>query len=257
MSKRMGRIDSHYADVAEGYEDAFFYKSGSDFNDWYLNEVLTDLNLLPEHRFVDVGGGTGNFTALLAERSGLLSRALNVEPFAEMLSKSPPSLDREQSDAYSFAAEKTGRQFDRLLLKEMVHHIEDSSLQSTFDGLFDKSSPGARLLVITRLSTGVEYPFFKAAFAEWEKHQLEYSVYEEALQKAGFKLVETKIKPYPCTIAKADWIRMVQQRFWSTFSHFSEEELAAGVAELLETYDGVDELKFQEKLVFIICDRID
>jgi 2-polyprenyl-3-methyl-5-hydroxy-6-metoxy-1,4-benzoquinol methylase len=253
----MGRIDTHYAEVAEVYEHHFFCTTDGDFVRWYVGEVLTELNLLPEHRFVDIGGGTGNFTACLATRCGLLSRALNVEPYAEMLAKSPALLDREQTDAFSFATEKTGRVFDRLLLKEMVHHIEESSLQSTFDGLFEKCSPGGRMLIITRLSKGHEYPFFNAAVAEWEKHQLESGIYEQAVQRAGFTLVETKIKPYPCTISKAEWIRMVNQRFWSTFSHFTEDELAAGVAELEEKYEGVDELKFNENLVFIIADRID
>ena len=37
---------------------------------------------------------------------------------------------------------------------------------------------------------------------------------------------------YIVEMSKAKWLDMVRARFWSTFSHFNDEELKAGVAEL-------------------------
>ena len=40
-------------------------------------------------------------------------------------------------------------------------------------------------------------------------------------------------------------------RFWSTFSHFDDEELAKGIRELEEKHAGKETLEFNDNLVFI------
>ena len=190
---------SHYDDVAAGYEEAFFYQDGSDYNAWYLTRVQEALQLKPESRFADIGVGTGNFTAALAKEIGLEDRPLNVEPFAEMLKQSPPSLDRLQMDAVAFSQEEVTGQafyFDRILLKEVIHHVETEKLQPTFEGLrrrLSGSSSGSssRLVIVTRPSkeSEIEYPLFQKAFKVWEENQLDHGVYAKCLRDAGFSEV--------------------------------------------------------------------
>ena len=52
--------------VADAYKDAFFYQDGSDYQKWYVGVVAQHLRLRAPHRLVDIGGGTGNFTAALS-----------------------------------------------------------------------------------------------------------------------------------------------------------------------------------------------
>lgn len=253
MSERRLR---HYDDIAEGYQDAFFYTDGSDYNTWYVEVVTEALALSSQDKLVDIGGGTGNFTAALAEHSGLRQKPLNVEPFEEMVKKSPPSLDTLQLDAHAFATDaKANHSYDRLLMKEVVHHIEADKLGETFTGICSQLKPGGRVLIVTRPSKDIEYPFFKAAYEVWQQDQAECSVYVDVLLKAGFASVETRIKPYPCVIEKAQWFRMIKQRFWSTFSNFTEEELDAGIKELEEKYELQTHLEFTDKLVFITAEH--
>lgn len=45
---------------------------------------------------------------------------------------------------------------------------------------------------------------------------------------------------------------MVGNRFWSTFSHCSDQELAEGLRELEDQYSGAEDLHFVDKLIFIL-----
>jgi hypothetical protein len=41
---------SHYDNVAETYEDAFFYEDNSPFQEWMFQQVLAHLGLAEHHR---------------------------------------------------------------------------------------------------------------------------------------------------------------------------------------------------------------
>ena len=58
----------------------------------------------------------------------------------------------------------------------------------------------------------------------------------------------------PCKLEKARWFKMVRARFWSTFSHFSDEELEQGIAELDLKFTEV-ELRFNDVLVFVTAKK--
>lgn len=51
-------------------------------------------------------------------------------------------------------------------------------------------------------------------------------------------------------------LKMVESKFWSTFSECTEEELAAGLEELRVTHQGEDVLDFVDKLIFIVGRKI-
>lgn len=48
----------------------------------------------------------------------------------------------------------------------------------------------------------------------------------------GVMQVEVVEVDYTVRLPKAQWFRMVRARFWSTFSHFTDEQLEKGIAEL-------------------------
>jgi hypothetical protein len=45
--------------------------------------------------------------------------------------------------------------------------------------------------------------------------------------------VTCEVAEYPATLEREWWLEMVDNRFWSTFSQFSDAELAAGIGLLL------------------------
>jgi hypothetical protein len=57
---------------------------------------------------------------------------------------------------------------------------------------------------------------------------------------------------YPCAVDLKSWLGMVRNRFWSTFSNFTDEELEAGCATIAEEARVEDgRVHFEERLVFI------
>lgn len=50
-------------------QDAWFFDDG--YIPWVVKFVVTELELQPEDTLVDIGGGTGNYTALIAQEAGL------------------------------------------------------------------------------------------------------------------------------------------------------------------------------------------
>ena len=47
----------------------------------------------------------------------------------------------------------------------------------------------------------------------------------------------------------------MRNRFWSTFSYFTDEQLEAGVREVDEANAGADVLEFEERMTFITADK--
>jgi hypothetical protein len=49
---------------------------------------------------------------------------------------------------------------------------------------------------------------------------------------------------------------MVRNRFWSTFSKFTDEEIEDEIAELEIAYAGAEDLEFKEKLLLLVGVKI-
>lgn len=141
-------------------------------------------------------------------------------------------------------------EYDRLFLKEVVHHIPLDELQEVFDGVCRQLRDDGRMSIITRMPTSEHYPFFEAAHKVWVDNQEHYDTYADMLRKSGLE-VDVAIRDFEVRMPKEAWIGMVRARFWSTFSHFSDEELEAGIKELEARFKGEEEVVFPDRLVFI------
>lgn len=192
-------------------------------------------------RLADVGAGTGNFTAALARAARLSTPPLCVDFSEDMLalarrSQYPP-LETLCLDAVAFSrVSPSERAYDRLLLKEVVHHIPEPEVAPMFAGFFAQLRPGGVCCVVTRPQE-VDYPLFGAARAVWRENQPPAALYVAAMERAGFRVAQREAV-FPATLPKPRWLRMVRSRFWSTFSHFSDEELEAGIREIEAEYEA-------------------
>ncbi|KAL3798302.1 hypothetical protein ACHAW5_010639 [Stephanodiscus triporus] len=183
------------------------------------------------------------------------------------------------------------RGYDRVLLKEVVHHLDPADRVGIFKGLrdgfsidnereydeCDGPSPieegkvedgdeakvggkhddghggGASLLVITRPRFEIDYPLWQEAREAWARDQPGADDIECDLRAAGFANVTRRTMTYSCAVSLEAWLRMVRNRFWSTFSHFTDEELDGGCARIAEDARADEEgmVHFEERLVFI------
>ncbi|KAI3426371.1 hypothetical protein D9Q98_008743 [Chlorella vulgaris] len=245
---------AHYTDVAVKYESAFFYSS-PDYRDWVMKHLLCHFGLPHEDAsIVDLGGGTGNFTQALAVTAQARRRVLCVDAFAEMLqqARAHHRVEPMLADAVEFAQlPPSSMRYSHVLLKELVHHIPEGQVPALYAGLYRQLVPGGTAVTITRPQE-VDYPLFSRAREIWAQHQPHHSVFTTAMEAAGFT-VELHTHSYQAELPKATWLGMMRDRFWSTFSHCTQQELDQGIAEVETEYAGQDTVKFSDRLLFLVA----
>ena len=209
----------------------------------------------------DVGGGTGAFTAALAEISGLGPPPLVVDPSAAMLAAARQRggggarLETLQAGALEFS--RSPRPADLVLLKEVAHHLEGDA-EEVLSGLYQRClRPGGRLVVVTRPEEPT-VALFEAAKEVWRTQQPSHRVYVDALHKAGCAGVRAKEVAFHVTMPARRWAALLKTRFWSTLSaaHFDDAALDAGCSEALQAAGGEEgTAEFDDTLVLVIADK--
>lgn len=272
-------IAQHYARSAGAYAAAPFYDEESSYHDWVVATVGHSLELdnkasppaepdsprapaelgpkspalTATTRLVDLGAGTGVFSAALAKQHPGLS-VLAVEPSHAMLQQGASAgvlehISTRCTDAATFTAERDVR-YDRCLLKEVVHHLTDPA--AVFAGIRRQLTVGGVCVVVTR-PQDVAYPFFARAREVWAANQPPVHTFTDAMAAAGFEGVAARRATNLVTMPLAQWVAMVRARVWSTFSHFDDAALEAGVAEIEAAWGGSADgsVSFQECLLIV------
>eukprot|EP00571_Detonula_confervacea_P001766 CAMPEP_0172312920 /NCGR_PEP_ID=MMETSP1058-20130122/18812_1 /TAXON_ID=83371 /ORGANISM="Detonula confervacea, Strain CCMP 353" /LENGTH=298 /DNA_ID=CAMNT_0013026487 /DNA_START=102 /DNA_END=998 /DNA_ORIENTATION=- len=242
-----------------------------------------DVQNAPRRRLLDIGGGTGNFTRMLTKNDSLLDAAI-IDPFlsssiadADDDEESDPKMRFVKAGAEEFKSSPDSRgtgdllpwwraNYDLVLLKEVVHHLPlsdrvdifrgihglvDDRISSASTTLDDASS--SSFLIITRPARDIDYPLWPAALEVWAQNQPSVESLEEDLIAAGFQNVSHTIEVYECETELARWLDMIQQRFWSTFSEFTDLELKEACDQIARVVvvDEAGKIKFEDRLVFI------
>ena len=156
--------------------------------------------------------------------------------------------------------------YDLVLLKEMVHHLPLSDRVETFRGLRHglvdvrpsaSLNASSSLLIITRPTRDIDYPLWPAALEVWAQNQPSVEALEQDLIAAGFQQVCHTIEVYECNTELTRWLNMIQQRFWSTFSEFTDTELKVACDEIRANVvvDTAGKIKFDDRLVFITATK--
>ena len=158
------------------------------------------------------------------------------------------------SDALNFSLTEDNNMYDRILLKEVVHHLSENDLKTTFSALRNKLTNDGKLIICTRPHR-VEYPFFQKAHAVWRKNQPAKEHYVSLIEQSGFNVSSVTVVEYPASLNIDWWIDMIKNRFWSTFSEFNDEQLETGIAEIREKYGKSGSVSFSEKLVMIVAQK--
>jgi hypothetical protein len=261
------KTKAHYeAHSTDSYEDAYFYEPGPYTE--YLKDLVKDLLGLDQNHqeriLLDIGGGTGNFTQMIIENSQ--TKAIVVDPFLVDESRDKDNkiqFVRAPAEIFKESAreeDKWWRQgYHKVLLKEVIHHIDDNDrvavLRGIRQGLSNVGKDLPSLLIITRPQVEIDYPLWPEAKSVWAKNQPSSEALVQDLNAAGFSKVMQSIEAYPCSIPLDRWLGMIKQRFWSTFSSFSDQELEAACVQIAKTEshrldeDGV--LHFEDRLVFL------
>lgn len=245
MSKEV--IDRHYRRLAEKYDQYLHYSD--EFVRTLTRKMVEMLDLRPGDRFVDLGGGTGIYTIEIMAQVPFEHRVTLVDRFPEMLAKVPEdaAIDTVAMDGLEFA-EQPGRRYDKVLIKEAVHHVKDR--QRLFDALFEHLSPGGALLLV-HVPPDIQYPLFEAALERAKHWHADPNELERQLARAGFE-VRREGLDYWHAIPKRQYFDMVRASYMSVLTSFSEKEREAGLGEMERKYADTETLRFKDRFDYIL-----
>jgi ubiquinone/menaquinone biosynthesis C-methylase UbiE len=251
--KTNNTTQQHYASIANEYD--LLWEHSKRFQSWMCDEILRVVELPPEPTIVDVGGGTGIYAFALLSRYPSAKIAV-VDPSMEMLSQI-----NEDSKILKICAPADGAvvelenmgivKCDLVLVKEAVHHFENQ--KETLSSLCQLLGGGDSILIIM-LPKQIQYPLFKSALTRFTELQPDPNAIKEILISAGLN-VTLEQRGYDLTIPFEQWIKMIEQRFMSLLSTFSEEEMSDGVAEIRLNYSNQEALNFRDDFMFIYGTR--
>ncbi|HZA65871.1 MAG TPA: class I SAM-dependent methyltransferase [Geminicoccaceae bacterium] len=238
-------IGDHYQRLGASYDDYLHYSD--DFVRSLTSEMIRSLDLQEDNVLVDLGGGTGMYAADILAQVPLSHPVILVEPFAEMLANVPADLPIEcvAKDALAFSAE--ARRYDKVLMKEAVHHVADRP--TLFANLHGRLGPGGRFLLV-HVPPELDYPLFEAALARSRTWHADPGHLTRQLQEAGFAVERDRLD-HRHAIPKEAYFRMVAGRYMSLLSSFPDDELRAGLAEMAERYANREVLEFTDRFDYI------
>ena len=240
------RIQKHYSNIAHNYDALWTYNP--DFIKFVATNIVEKLDLQVSDKLVDLGCGTGLFTKVIYEQIQLQSPILCVDSSSEMLEQIPSNNNYNPllMDAVEFSGK--AKNFDKILLKEMIHHVPDKN--KLIANLFNSLNSGGIFLLIL-LPPTIEYPLFELAKKTYEEVQPNYTTIETIFKNVGFQ-TEISFVSYPLSIDKAQYFTMVENRYMSLLSRFTDVEIQEGLKEMNETYLSQSTLDFNDNFVFIV-----
>ncbi|MGB1204370.1 MAG: SAM-dependent methyltransferase [Chitinophagales bacterium] len=245
-------LHTHYQDIAANYSSLWSFDKDAPHEAWKLEQVIKKFQLQPADKVCDLGGGPGNFAMQIHQKAQLSNSVLVVDICKQFVEQAAqlPNVESLHTDAFSFARTPNETLFDKILIKEMIHHLDEERLHLFFKNIRQLLSPNGQLLILTRPQKVPHFPFFEAARKEWEKHQRPASFYIEKLQKGGFTKVSSEVETFSIKLLSKTWFQLIRHRFWSNLSTFSDEEIETGILEIKENMTG-KHFDFIDKCVFI------
>ncbi len=247
-------IAGHYERLSETYDTNWEYSS--EFISWMTDRIYTKLMPKAGHFVADVGGGTGLYSKSLRHKSGDEIQVVCVDPSAAMLSQISPAdgiqtLCAAASDAPRELATRGLVPIDRILIKEAVHHFSD--IQSDLGNLIDTLT-GDGVIVLIMLPPTIDYPLFRNALELYERLQPHFSTVETVFADRGLR-VETTVEAFPLKLPVARYREMVQNRYMSLLSNFSDADIARGLQEMSERKPASGIYEFEDRFIFIAGSR--
>lgn len=246
----------HYSNVSNDYNSNYNIGNNS-YEKWILLIIIKELNIDQNSIIADVGGGNGLFSKQIFDEVQLNSPVLCVDSSYEMIKNAErfKGVIPECLDALQFAElYKTKKErFNGILLKEMIHHIPRNKIQTLFTELKDLITTNGIILTITRPNK-VSYPLFKEAHKVWFEQQPSKEDLLTCMKNAGLNVMCRSIF-FDISMTKEQWFHIIKSRFWSTFSHFSDDELDEGINEIKIMLADQANIEMTEELILFIATK--
>jgi ubiquinone/menaquinone biosynthesis C-methylase UbiE len=243
-------ISEHYQGLAEAYEGNWAYSPAH--VEWMSAQIAASLGLTPSDRIADIGCGTGLFTREIARAVRPRHPLLCVDPSPAMLRHLPasPDLVTVQASLEDLAEERVrlpSPPLNAVVVKEAIHHADDPA--AAIHGLATLLALTGRLLIVMMPAT-IDYPLFTAALRRYQELQPDPRDIEGHMAAAGLRTTITHVEAQ-VRLSTERYLSMVQARYMSVLSTFSDQEIGAGMQEIRSRHPE-PELTFPDRFVFLL-----
>lgn len=252
-------IDTHYQNVVNVYNSDYLFFLKYSYEEWVINSLKKffafELYSLPI-RIVDLGCGNGLFINKFVSYIPNIQECICVDPYIEWLNVASKQCNITKTiciNANDFSKiPPQEMNYSHLLMKEMIHHIDNSDLPNLFYRIYQQLNNNGKVVIISR-PVQTNYPFFESIHRFWKLTQIPYENVVLSMKEAGFN-VSVEITTLPVNIQKLDWLSFIKNKTWSVFSMCSEQEMNDGLSMLDRELE--DNITFDETLIFIVGNKI-
>lgn len=255
-------MQEHYAFATNKYHKSLFYSKGSDYEAWQFRVLIDALEIGGLYdqklKFLDLGAGTCR-TAQLLEGLGNIE-IYCVDNCIEMLGGGTlyaENIHMICNDIIDFASGASSNTFERVILKEVIHHISEvDQVLELYAQIRRILKPGGICLTLTRPQIVDHYPFFEEARIKWAQSQPDYRDYITILKDLDYASMECMQHSYRFDLAIEEWINFIRQRVWSVFSYenFTDDELEQGINKIISRQrfaSQPDRVGFDDALILL------
>ncbi|OQP55846.1 hypothetical protein A4H97_19820 [Niastella yeongjuensis] len=229
----------HYTNLASHYDE--YYRYSDDYINYFTNKIVEDLPIKNYETIVEVGSGTGIFAKEVLNKVPSIQMICVDNSYMMLTRNKDKRIKQVCRDAVEFS--KESHVYDRVYMKEFIHHIQKEDRLQLFKGLHQQLTSNGSILILLE-PRRLNYPLFEEALSRFERKQPSRVEIISYLQLAGFT-TSFNIISYPIILSKTKYIEMVRNRYMSVLETFTDEELENGI-ESIHGSQKNEELEFLE-----------
>jgi SAM-dependent methyltransferase len=238
LNQKQKNMD-HYTELASHYDE--YYRYSDDYVNYFTDKIVEDLAIKNRETIVEVGSGTGIFAKEILNKVPSIQMVCVDNSYVMLNRNKDARIQQICQEAVAFSQEQIS--YNKVYMKEFIHHIPRENRIRLFKGLFNQLKNNGSLLILVEPGL-LNYPLFDEALWRFESQQPSHLQLINELNLAGFS-TSFSVRSYPINLPKSKYIDMVRNRYMSVLEHFTDAELEKGIKSICETQKG-DELEFIE-----------